>query len=195
MSRSCWWMVLIAVAGLLPVGCARRAAPKARPAQAVQRPLPAGAPTHPSPEYLRAAKVLKPIPPEMLLGAKEAVGVPKAVLQRYTQWWPAGWEFFGTLSDEQIERVRKTKFLRVHVRDLTPKQREAFEAFMDAKDKAMAGTGNPEYRVELYKVGARADLSNVDVGFDVDGDVLVIRTWTRRDSGGTTAMGDGFATL
>jgi hypothetical protein len=192
--------VILSVVFLAPTGCAHRSAPpppKAKPTQAVKIPLPDWAPKSPSPEFLRAAKVLKPIPADMMQNAGEAMRVPAAVLKRYERWWPAGWEFFGTFGDDQIERVRKTKFLRMHVRDLTPRQREAFEAFMDAIDRALAGAARPEYRVSLYKFGARKDLSNVDVGFDTDAHALLIRTWvpTPGAPGKSITTGDAFATM
>jgi hypothetical protein len=198
-SRHALAIILLAA---VTAGCARHApAPKpvAEPAAAATTtvPLPDWAPKNPSPEFLRAAKVLKPIPADMMQNAGEAMQVPAAVLKRYERWWPAGWEFFGTFSDDQIERVRKTGFLRVHVRDLTPKQREAFEAFMGAIDRALAGAARPEYRVSLYKFGAKKDLSNVDVGFDTDAHALLIRTWvpTPGAPGKSITTGDAFATM
>lgn len=192
--------VVMVLTAMALCGCGHRAAPpapKAKPAQAAQSRLPEWAPKNPSPEFLRAARVLKPIPADMMQNAGEAMQVPAAVLKRYERWWPAGYEFFGTFSDEQIERVRKTKFLRVHVRDLTPKQRQAFEAFMDARDRAFEGTRLGEYRVMLYKFGAKKDLSNVDVGFDVDARALLIRTWvpTPGAPGKSITTGDAFATM
>jgi hypothetical protein len=200
-SRRLMVPVLIAVAVLLPLGCARKTAttpaPEAKPAAKESVPLPSWAPQSPSPEFLRAARVLKPIPADMMQNAGEAMQVPAAVLKRYERWWPAGWEFFGTFSDAQTEQVLKTKFLRVHVRNLTPRQRKAFEAFMDAIDSALAGASRPEYRVSLYKFGAKKDLSNVDVGFDIDAHALLIRTWvpTPGAAGKSITTGDAFATL
>jgi hypothetical protein len=194
------WRALT-IALLLPLsaaGCAHHApAPKTRPAAKESVPLPDWAPKNPSPEFLRAARVLKPIPADMMQNAGEAMQVPAAVLKRYERWWPAGWELFGTFSDAQIEQVLKTKFLRVHVRNLTPRQRKAFEAFMDAIDSALAVASRPEYRVSLYKFGAKKDLSNVDVGFDIDAHALLIRTWvpTPGAAGKSITTGDAFATL
>jgi hypothetical protein len=187
--------------GATTAGCARHhgAPPAPKPATAAKAtpPLPEWAPKNPSPEFLRAARVLRPIPADMMQNAGEAMQVPAAVLKRYERWWPAGWEFFGTFSDAQIEQVLKTKFLRVHVRNLTPRQRKAFEAFMDAIDSALAGASRPEYRVSLYKFGAKKDLSNVDVGFDMDAHALLIRIWvpTPGAAGKSITTGDAFATL
>jgi len=181
-------------------GCGRKAektpAAKATPPAGVG--LPDWAPKNPSPEFLRAAKVLKPLPAELLQRKGESVGVSDSVLKMYTKWWAAGYDLFGTLSDRQVARVRSTGLIRLRFASLTPKQRQAFESFMAAKDSALAGvSGYTEYRVVLYKFGAKQDLSNVDVGFEVEARVVMVRTWIPKPQAPekTTTIGDAFAMM
>jgi len=52
------------------------------------------------------------------------------------------------------------------MKDLTPRQRRAFDNWVAASDKANAGLRfHEDYLVLLYKTGAARDLSNVRVGF------------------------------
>jgi len=190
----CFVMVCVAA------GCGRKAektpAAKATPPAGVG--LPDWAPKNPSPEFLRAAKVLKPLPAELLQRKGESVGVSDSVLKMYTKWWAAGYDLFGTLSDRQVARVRSTGLIRLRFASLTPKQRQAFESFMAAKDSALAGvSGYTEYRVVLYKFGAKQDLSNVDVGFEVEARVVMVRTWIPKPQAPekTTTIGDAFAMM
>ena len=190
--------VVVAIAAIALCGCGRRAAapaPKATSARTGKVVMPEWAPKHPSPAFLRAARVLRPIPEDLMQSAAEANRMSQALLKRYEQWWPAGYEFFGTLTDQQVDRVRKTGLLRLHARDLTAEQRRAFEAFMEAHDRALAGPEHPEYLVMLYKFGAKKDLSNVDVGFGTDARVLLVRTWVMQGGGKSITTGDALATL
>ncbi len=62
---TCWALAL----ALMALGCGDRAARNPTTTAAGQKamvPLPEWAPKDPSAEFLRAAKVLKPLPPEML---------------------------------------------------------------------------------------------------------------------------------
>ena len=131
-------------------------------------PLPEWAPENPSPEFLRAASVLKPIPAEML-GAWGEAGGPalQVILVRFRRTWTAGYELFGAMTDEQIERFVSTGQVRIRVRSLTPKQRAALDNYFDVWRDAMAGVGGgmDDVLVDLYREGAREDLSNVGVGF------------------------------
>ena len=181
-------------------GCGRKSTqkPPKPTTQKVAIPLPEWAPKDPSPEFLRAAKVLKPLPAELLQRKGESVGVSDSVLKMYTKWWAAGYDLFGTLSDRQVARVRSTGLIRLRFASLTPKQRQAFESFMAAKDSALAGvSGYTEYRVVLYKFGAKQDLSNVDVGFEVEARVVMVRTWIPKPQAPekTTTIGDAFAMM
>jgi hypothetical protein len=196
-SKSFACIMLTAVMTLfLALGCGKKQ-PSVTPAPTTSVPLPEWAPKHPSPEFLRAARVLKPLPMDLLQRKGEAIGLSDEMLKRYTRWWAAGYELFGTFGDEQVGRFRENGTLRLHVRDLTAKQRQAFEAFMDAKDKALAGTDVSEYRILLYKFGAQKDLSNVDVGFEVEAHVVMVRTWIPNPQAPekSTTIGDAFATM
>ncbi|NIO75939.1 MAG: hypothetical protein GTN69_08680 [Armatimonadetes bacterium] len=171
--------------------------------------LPNWAPENPSPEFLRAAKVLKPIPEEVM---------------PYTPLFPAAYEFFGTLSDEQIADFMKPKQQRtpiktvaergmrdvyketfgaqevgdefvweqnmiyLPVKSLTPAQRAAFENLFVASKEEVAGTSDDDLLVHLYKLGAEEDLSNVRIGFDTFGHMVRLMYFANvgegRDVGG-----------
>ena len=170
--RSSAHCVLPIVAALLLVlGCGQRAAqekPTKTPTETANVPLPEWAPENPSPEFLRAARVLKPILQEDNMTSNMAPG-PTAAVQAHIRsiLFPAAYEFFGTLSDDQIEALLARRELTVPIRSLTDAQRKALEAWFDAYERAYEG-GPPESRdcrVVLYKLGASEDLANVRVGF------------------------------
>jgi hypothetical protein len=181
--RSSHLRLLHVIALILPVaaGCAHHAAQKptsVTPSAQATIPLPEWAPKNPSPEFLRAARVLKPIPPEEIAGSN----LTEAMKARYGRLvCGAAYEFFGTLTDEQIHRFLATKEIRIRVRDLTKPQRAALDAWFEAYREFGAG-GPPEasdYLIMLYKMGAREDLSNVRVGFQalVGGHAVHIAFW------------------
>jgi len=159
----------------LALGCGRKAAtPPAPPAaQTPNVPLPEWAPMNPSPEFLRAAKVLKPIPPELLARIGETSPSAGVAVSRYSMTLIPAYEFFGTLSDEQVERFLSSddKKILIPVKSLTARQRAALDTWFDTYQKVNEGTMPPDikwaedYRVVLYKTGAKRDLSNVRVGF------------------------------
>jgi len=142
-------------------------------------PLPEWAPENPSPEFLRAARVLKPVPIEEQLGALRGDQAKQALVLRQKRFWPALYEFFGTLSDEQVERFLASREeplkILIPVKSLTTKQRAALDNWFEIYHKVNEGTMSPElkfledYRVGLYKLGANQDLSNVKVGFVAQG--------------------------
>jgi hypothetical protein len=179
----------IAVAVLVLAGCGHRAAQKPASTPAAPKaalPLPEWAPKNPSPEFLRAARMLKPMPAE--LEWLSARGVPSEsekslAAKRMMLVWPAAYEFFGALSDEQIAqflRVReleapptgsRTGSMRVRGHEvvmpakmLTTKQRAALDRFFDA-----ARRSGQDVLLWLYEAGAKRDLSNVKVGFTTAG--------------------------
>ncbi len=162
------------VAALTLSGCGKDGDPQTTTAAATSNlPLPEWAPQDPSPEFLRAAKVLKPIPPEIWASAGEKAGPEiKAMVARLPNTYASAWEFFGTLSDEEIERLRSSGNVRVPFRSMTEFQRRILDAYFEAWRKAMAGQELvwADWLVELYKEGAREDLSNVDAGFRRDSD-------------------------
>ena len=188
-------------------GCGRRAAPPPKPAaQKSAVPLPEWAPKNPSPEFLRAARVLKPLPDELLQGfaGKGAEGM--ALLRRYRGTMPASYELFGTLDDRQIERLRTTKEIRIPSKSLTAKQRAALDHWFENWRAVMKGTG-PEfedYLLLIYKRGGKEDLSNVDVGFTaisqegghvVPGHVVQIYFWVKQPGGKVIDLGTAFAQI
>jgi hypothetical protein len=181
------WYALGAVVTMALAGCGGRSkapaprgklpAPKAK-MTAAQAALPEWAPKKPSPEFLRAAKVLKPIP----LATARVPGVSDAENAAYVKEMTivaqAGYEFFGTLSDEQVQRLltsqpgkEGSRELLIPFTALTPSQRRAFDNFVNAfaKGRAVSHPDSADYRVELYRMGATRDLSNVRVGFWIQG--------------------------
>ena len=167
------WVVVVTVAlGAVSTGCGERTGqPTTTAAQPTQvadtPPLPDWAPENPSPEFLRAARVLKPIPREIV--GKYVLGdnASAALVGRLLRTYPAAYEFFGTLSDEQIEHFLSAKEIGIPVRSLTARQRAALDSWFEAWRKAIEGASAEfcDYLIFLYKVGAQEDLSNVDVGF------------------------------
>jgi hypothetical protein len=170
-------------------GCGKDSKPQTpTPAATINVSLPEWAPKNPSPEFLRAAKVLKPIPPEILGSLGEKAGpAAQAVLARYHGTYPPAWEFFGTLSEQQIEHLRSSGTVRVPVKSMTPAQRHLLDRYFDAWRKAMAGQEQipPDWLVVLYKEGAKEDLSNVEAGFVRDSSVpgVNMQFWITRSDG------------
>jgi hypothetical protein len=171
-------------------------------------PLPEWAPENPSPEFLRAARILQEIPMER--DRQEAGGDPaaEALLGRYRRMWPSAYEFFGTLNDEQLERFLARKTVRIPVKSLTTRQRLALDRWFEALREAMRG-GSPEHEdhlIMLYKMGARNDLANVDVGFSTMPEKgptsaterthrVHVWFWVRKPGGGDAHLAVGFAQI
>jgi hypothetical protein len=200
--------VIGAVAVLLTLaGCGHRAeppAPKAASATKAAVPLPDWAPRNPSPEFLRAAKVLKPLPEEMLLEFAGKNGGGPALLERFRRTMPASYELLGALDDRQIEHLRATHEVRIPVKSLTAKQREALDRWFDTWRVALkgAGPGLEEWLPAIYKLGGKEDLSNVDVGFTavkleggriVAGHIVQVYFWVRQPGGKVGEIGSSFA--
>lgn len=174
--------IALLVSGLL---AAKPAAP-AKPRQAV---LPSWAPKHPSPEFLKAAKTLKPIPEEA---------------HRYSPTYIPAWEMFGSLSDKQLREfltprqwsdplasmpatlqkhlrereqakqvgdnlVYSTQMVHFMAKTFTPRQRAIWDDFVKAWREEYRGQPNDDLLVLLYKWGAKKDLSNVQVSFFLSG--------------------------
>jgi hypothetical protein len=202
--------VLIGMSPLLAAGCGQRAR-QTTPGQLVTAtagvPLHGWAPKNPSPDFLRAAKVLKPMPSEKVGGF---VGAAQAA--RLVRTYPAAWEFFGTLTDEQIhhfltsrpvsmpgEESQASTRVLIPVKSLAPRQRAALDKYFDEWRRAMSGTyraddprafGFADRLVALYRFGAKEDLSNVDAGFNVAGHSVNI-TFRIRMPDGTVRSGFG----
>ncbi len=149
-------------------GCGRQAQRPANQPAAPETsvPLPEWAPENPSPEFLRAARVLKPYVEEPA-GHDELSR--RALHALYIRTLPAAWEFFGTLGDEQIEHLLAARDLRLPVKSLTEKQRAALYHYFDVYRELFKDVTDPEYGGEhlvvLYKFGAKEDLSNVEIQF------------------------------
>jgi hypothetical protein len=194
---------IIAIIGLAAAvaccGCGRRAAnPPARPAaQKATVPLPDWAPKNPSPEFMRAWKVLKPTPDDAF--AQFAGGDPANLMlaKKASETWAAAYEFFGTLTDEQMRRFFSTKEIRIPIRSLTPAQRAALDNWFERWRVVMKGNGTlPEdWLVLLYKMGARQDLSNVEVGFTAKNEGRRVHTMllVRQPDGHFEGMQNDFA--
>jgi len=170
-------LVPVCLVLFLASGCGRRAAQTASGSpdgQAAGAPLAEWAPKNPSPEFLRAARVLKPMA-EQPGDADEGDLARKSFGALYKRTLVPAWEFFGTLSDEQIERFLATQDLQLQVKDLSEKQRAALYRYFDVWREQMKGLAErPEewgqdWLVDLYKFGANEDLSNVQIEFLVRG--------------------------
>jgi hypothetical protein len=191
----------------LAVGCGHRAAPpapRAKPAAKEGVPLPDWAPKHPSPEFLRATRVLKPLPEEMLLEFAGRSGGGPALLERFRRTMPASYELFGALDDRQMEHLRTTHEVRLPVKSLTAKQRAALDHWFETWRVAMEGAAPDleDYLTLIYKRGGKEDLSNVDVGFTsvkleggriVAGHIVQVYFWIRQPDGNVAESGSTFA--
>jgi len=202
-------LVMVAVLCMVAPGCGQKTVQKPASTSALPKaaaPLPEWAPKNPSPEFLRAAKVLKPMPDELLQGIVGRSAEGEALLQRYRGTMPASYEFFGTLDDRQIERLRTSHEIRIPAKALTPKQRAALNHWFEDWRAAMKGM-RPEledFLVSIYKIGGREDLSNVDVGFTavskegghiVAGHLVQIYFWVKQPGGKVIDLGTAFAQI
>jgi hypothetical protein len=127
-------------------------------------PLPAWVPEEPSPEYVRAARVLKPMPVDgfgdgdHLARAAEYETLHREIIPRV-------WEFFGSLSDEQIDGFRIEGDIIISVREMSPAQRAAMDRIIQSFERCIWQGRDSDLQVSLYKMGAREDFTNVDFGF------------------------------
>ncbi len=157
-----------------------------------QDDLPSWAPQHPSPEFLRAAKLLKAIPPEA---------------QPYSPEYVPCWELFGSLTDQQIAefmtwryQLRTTRNLskdaldafmktgqagvegdrvvlafrgaHVPIASFSPRQRQLLDKYTAVYAGENQGPGKHDLLVDLYHAGAKQDLSNVDLYFTANGHLV-----------------------
>jgi len=212
-------VVAVAVSGF--AGKAAKAAGSAAgPTKGPSVTLPDWAPKNPSKEFLRAAKVLKPIPQEA---------------QAYSPLYPVLYEFFGTLTDEQIATFLKRKQVSLPVADmsekvrsfakehwdarevegklvfythevgvpfkaLTARQRKLFDKVIEAWREDTTGRAGGDLLVILYKIGAKKDLSNVEVRFSAMGGhavdfTLIVKLLEERLRARSSATGFWFAQL
>jgi hypothetical protein len=153
--------------------------------------LPAWAPENPSPEFLRAARVIEPQPEEFRPTADESELTRLALQQRYRRTLVPAWELFGTLSDHQIDQLIHAKSIDLRYVDLTEKQRSTLLRYFDAHRDAFAGLSAEEHGygedplVELYKAGAAEGLSNVEIEFATRraSGIVVMWVWVRQADG------------
>jgi hypothetical protein len=192
------WRVVAIVgiaAALASLGCGKEQRPSVPTTVGKAAvPLPEWAPKSPSPEFLRAAKVLKPMPREWLGAAAQGDQTRAAFVDKFTRVWPASYEFFGTLTDDQMERFLSTGQIRIPVKALSVAQKAALDSWFSTWRRAMKGTDDEDFLVDLYKVGAQRDLSNVEAGFDVpSGHMVHVKFWTKRPDGSVQQLCAEFA--
>ena len=178
-------MVVGALMGLVLLTSGLLAARSAAPATPRAGGLPSWSPKHPSKEFLRAAKTLRPVPPEA---------------QEYEPIYVPAWELFGSLTDKQVKQfltrqqvsrplaslepgfrkfaeeseegrrvgdklVWYLRYVQVEMKAFSPRQRAIFDALTEAWRTQHRGTPDEDLLVLLYKSGAKKDLSNVVVDF------------------------------
>jgi len=180
--------VLALAAALFSTGCGHRAPqepPVSAPAQKSDMPLPEWAPKNPSPEFLRAARVLKPLPQENLARLASRHPEVAAHMTHYNRVLVPTYELFGTLTDQQVQQFRSTHEVRIPTRSLTESQRLALSTWFETWRKEMKGEEiTSDFLVELYRYGAKQDLSNLDIGFEIQGNHYVhIKFWVRLGGG------------
>jgi len=214
------WLCVLALLLLLAGGCAPKAqhttGPRNVSRQNVSRQddLPSWAPEHPSPEFLRAARYLKAIPPEA---------------QPYSAEYVPCWELFGSLTDQQLTefmtwryQLRTTRNLskealdafmkigqagvegdrvvlafrgvRVPIKSFSPRQRQLLDKYIAVYAGENQGPGKHDLLVDLYHAGAKQDLSNVDLWFHACGH-LVNLNFAGRDKAFPFIGSDSFAQL
>jgi hypothetical protein len=129
---------------------------------------------------------------------------------RVVRTFPAAWELFGSLTDEQIQRFFTakpdtddpdiSKMIFIPVKSLTLEQRAALDEYFDAWRTAMQGLPpeqilDADRLVTLYKAGAKEDLSNLDVGFNQAGRSVNITFRIRRPDKDMRGFGCTIGTL
>jgi hypothetical protein len=144
---------------------------------------------------VRAAKVLKPVPPEVLAKVAASGAAAQALVARYQRTWVPAYELFGALGDQQIERFKSLREVRVPVKSMTRSQRRALDSYFEAWRKAMVGDSIPDWLVYLYKDGAKEDLSNVEAGFVSDGRGVNLQFWITRPDGSVSTPSNSVATM
>jgi hypothetical protein len=186
--RGTWLNIIVLfvlVCALALAGCAKKAA-KAPASGGVRRVhgvvLPAWAPKNPSPEFLRAAKVLKPLPDDL----PTLPGPVRQVMRRgYAAVMPAVYELFGSLSDEQMQKLIASREVRIPITEMTPLQRKAVDTYIERRRGVARDLGHDDLLVDLYKGGAAQDLSNVKVGFFLHTHMVELIFWVKGPAGDT----------
>jgi len=156
--------------------------------------LPEWAPEDPSPEFLRAAQVLKPLPASADADYSAGEIMKRRATARVAG--PALFELFGSLTDEQLQEFLTSGEIRLSVKEMTPRQRTALDAYFDKYAEAHKEDDSPLGRdqlVTLYKWGAEEDLSNVDMGFRRGGHGVGVTFWIKRPDGHERYLSHAFA--
>jgi hypothetical protein len=142
---------------------ATKAQPKATPtptpprkAAPATRPLPEWAPKDPSREFLRANQLIRSVSLESLKSPRLSGKAQEAALAGSVRWKIGCYEFLGSLDDRQVQRVLAVGEVRIPLKALTKRQRALFDAVFLRRG---------DLKVSLYRIGAKKDLSNVEVGF------------------------------
>ncbi|MCE5322721.1 hypothetical protein LLG46_05310 [bacterium] len=172
MNKKHWIAVsAIVVMTLLIGGCVNRS----------RANLPEWAPKNPSPEFCNASKVLSgSLPQGVSQDSDEA---------RFHAILVPAWEFFGTLSSDQINSLKASKSVTLPCTSLTAKQRGALDNYFKIYRQVMinpTGEWPSDELAELYKLGAKNDLSNVDLVVDIRASGLVRFGCTIRQQNGAT---------
>jgi hypothetical protein len=121
---------------------------------------------------MRAARVLRGVPMDAVGRGDMPEQSWRALLEYMKRVSPTLWQLFGSLSDAQIESFLAAKRISIPVRDLTPAQAAALAAVLDANkdnETEISGVHLPDFRTLLYKMRAAQDLSNVTIGFTIEG--------------------------
>jgi len=169
------WLVAVVIVVLAVSGCGRRdkqASGRKATGASASVPLPEWAPKNPSPEFMRAARVLRGVPMDAVGRGDMPEQSWRALLEYMKRVSPTLWQLFGSLSDAQIESFLAAKRISIPVRDLTPAQAAALAAVLDANkdnETEISGVHLPDFRTLLYKMRAAQDLSNVTIGFTIEG--------------------------
>ncbi|MCE5323266.1 hypothetical protein LLG46_08115 [bacterium] len=130
--------------------------------------LPGWAPKNPSSGFVRAANALKSFPD----------GSDKAQDARLHQILVPAWEFLGTLGDDQISSLTNNKQLRLPYGSLTKAQQSLISSFFETYRQTMKNVPPSDdwpsdELAEIVKLGAKQDLSNVDIQLDIRANNLV----------------------
>lgn len=151
--------------------------------------LPAWVPESPSPEFVRAAETLKPL-------ADEASTDPskQAEQTRFHQILVPAWEFFGTLSDDQVKGLLADKRVSMSCASLTQQQREALDSFFKVyrsamKDAPVSDDWPVDLLADLRRFGASEDLSNLELVLNVrEGNRVCLMCLIRLPNGSATKL-------
>jgi hypothetical protein len=196
------FILIIVSIGLLFSGCNKQPQKQSNNAAAAkiqQVILPDWAPKHPSSEFLRAAKILKPFPMESYANSGNHL-MDQTFNAKFNAVLVPAWEFFGTLSDEQTSKlfnskeivlhksvdpkfakVNRARLLNLPIKSMTAKQQAALKRYLKLYGETFKGFGHngpdgnwdEDKLILLYKLGAKEDLSNVLCSIMVRGNRLV----------------------